>query len=363
MTVRPSHVDIFCRVIDNFGDVGTCWRLARQLTVEEGISTRLIVDRLEVAKALVPEINLDADFQAICGVVLQHWHNEGLRCEADMVIEAFACELPCDYLETMALRAIPPVWINLEYLSSEPWVASHHQLPSPHPQVPLTKYFFFPGFHEGAGGLIRERHIFHPQTPAPHCAPMLVFAFAYSAGCIKELCAAVELDDRPANIRVFGHGTGKKLQIWRATQGENRLNTASTLEFAEFVPQSEFDGVLASHDVLMVRGEDSMVRALWSGKPFVWQLYKQADNAHHTKLEAFLECYGEGMPADLKEAWAHFSRAWNGMPGPSIAETWPILRDQWQAWSAFAHARAMDLMRHPDLASNLLSFFGKLARI
>ncbi|MBY0444112.1 MAG: elongation factor P maturation arginine rhamnosyltransferase EarP, partial [Burkholderiales bacterium] len=36
--------DIFCRVIDNYGDIGVCWRLARQLSFEHGFAVRLMVD-------------------------------------------------------------------------------------------------------------------------------------------------------------------------------------------------------------------------------------------------------------------------------------------------------------------------------
>ena len=36
------HCDIFCRVIDNYGDVGVCWRLARALRAELGWTVRLI---------------------------------------------------------------------------------------------------------------------------------------------------------------------------------------------------------------------------------------------------------------------------------------------------------------------------------
>jgi hypothetical protein len=28
MPAMQLHWDIFCRVIDNFGDIGVCWRLA-----------------------------------------------------------------------------------------------------------------------------------------------------------------------------------------------------------------------------------------------------------------------------------------------------------------------------------------------
>ena len=44
---RPSlSWDIFCTVVDNYGDIGVCWRLARQLAAEHGFAVRLWVDDL-----------------------------------------------------------------------------------------------------------------------------------------------------------------------------------------------------------------------------------------------------------------------------------------------------------------------------
>jgi hypothetical protein len=44
--------DIFCRVIDNYGDIGVCWRLARQLANEYPYQIRLWVDELAALKMI-----------------------------------------------------------------------------------------------------------------------------------------------------------------------------------------------------------------------------------------------------------------------------------------------------------------------
>ncbi|PFW58341.1 elongation factor P maturation arginine rhamnosyltransferase EarP, partial [Bacillus sp. AFS075960] len=118
-----------------------CWRLARQLADEHGWQVRLLVDDLHTFVRLVPEVDPDAVRQTIHGIAIEHWHAEvGDTLEiADVVIEAFACELPAAYLAAMARRARRPVWINLEYLSAEDWVADFHLRPSPHPRYPLLK--------------------------------------------------------------------------------------------------------------------------------------------------------------------------------------------------------------------------------
>ena len=49
--------------------------------------------------------------------------------------------------------------------------------------------------------------------------------------------------------------------------------------------------LLANCDLNFVRGEDSLVRAIYSGKPFIWQPYIQGNDAHLEKLNAFINFY------------------------------------------------------------------------
>ena len=149
--------DIFCNVVDNLGDIGVSWRLARQLAAEHRALVRLWVDDLVTFKRLTPALDAEADVQSLDGIEVRCWVMPFAAVEpADVVVETFGCELPASYVEAMAVRARPPVWINLEYLSAEPWVGACHGLPSPHPRLPLTKYFFFPGFVPGTGGVLFE---------------------------------------------------------------------------------------------------------------------------------------------------------------------------------------------------------------
>ena len=46
--------DIFCSVVDNYGDIGVTWRLARQLAAEQGHVVRLWVDELGAFVRLCP---------------------------------------------------------------------------------------------------------------------------------------------------------------------------------------------------------------------------------------------------------------------------------------------------------------------
>jgi uncharacterized repeat protein (TIGR03837 family) len=152
---------LFCRVVDNFGDIGICWRLSLQLQREHGIAVTLWVDDLASFRRICPEVALDAEVQQLAGVTVRHWRKEEGRFSssdvADIVIEFFAVDIPENYIAVMAQCNPRPVWLNLEGLSAEEWVEGCHTLPSSHPRLPLTKHFFFPGFTHKTGGLLHER--------------------------------------------------------------------------------------------------------------------------------------------------------------------------------------------------------------
>src|SRR6478672_9085015 len=159
--------DIFCRVIDNYGDAGVCWRLARQLAAEHALDVTLWIDRLETLAHFEPEFDARRAKQASAGVCVRRL-DDGSPAPAlpDVIVEGFGCGLPPRYLDAMAIAPAPPAWINLEYLSAEPWVDSAHALASPHPQLPLTRHFWFPGFTPKTGGLLREAGLFGARDVA-----------------------------------------------------------------------------------------------------------------------------------------------------------------------------------------------------
>ena len=71
-----TTVAIFCKVVDNFGDIGICWRLARQLRREHGIAVTLWVDDLHSFRRICPEVDTCADAQQVAGVTVAHWRGQ-----------------------------------------------------------------------------------------------------------------------------------------------------------------------------------------------------------------------------------------------------------------------------------------------
>jgi uncharacterized repeat protein (TIGR03837 family) len=356
----PVSCDLFCAVVDNLGDAGVCWRLARQLAAEHGWAMRLWIDDTEPLALLRPGIDPALDQQVIDGVEIRRWSKDfPAATPAQVVIEAFGCELPPAFVAAMARQARAPVWINLEYLSAEDWVAGCHGLASPHPTLPLTKHFFFPGFAPGTGGLLRERGFAVPPAPT-FSAALTVSLFCYDNPALPRLLDAWANGAESVECRVADGLPRRQVERWLGTPfaaGSETSRGSLTLRALPFVAQPEYDAVLAGCDVNFVRGEDSFVRAQWAERPFAWQIYPQADDIHHTKLEAFLNRYTEGLDERTSSDVTNFWHSWNGMGNAGAA--WPAFRMALPVLATHARSWAAQLRRLGDLAGNLAEFCEK----
>ncbi|MDR3053882.1 MAG: elongation factor P maturation arginine rhamnosyltransferase EarP [Zoogloeaceae bacterium] len=362
METRSKSTDIFCKVIDNLGDIGVCWRLARQLATEHGLDVRLWVDDPAPLVAMASDNAVDV---RVC-----EWSAPFMfDAVADVVIEAFGCALPENYARAMAARTVAPVWVNLEYLGLEDWVEGCHGMASPHPKLSLVKHFFFPGFTARTGGLLRERDLLVRQAgfrgrdellaesgwrlAAPTTAhesndPLLVSLFCYDPAPFAPLLAAWVEDDAPLVCLV---PPGKPLAVVRACLKGNAPWTMGNVRIIPipFLSQEAYDELLYACDLNFVRGEDSFVRAQWAGKPFVWQIYPQDKDAHVQKLEAFLDRYRPDP------CLARFWRVWNAV-NADFKQDWSLLR---QALPEVARHNALwreKLLAQEDLASALVNF-------
>lgn len=373
-TASDIACDIFCEVIDNFGDIGVCWRLARQLKAEHGWQVRLFVDDLKAFHALCPAVDAALARQEAEGVIIEHWHapthaGDTLQI-ADVVIEAFGCELPAIYVTAMARRERKPVWLNLEYLSAEDWVADFHLRPSPHPRYAINKTFFFPGLGAGTGGVLKERALdtaretFQREawwqervgTAAPESATTVISLFAYENPAIDLLLEQWRDSAAPVVLLVpEGRISGAVARFFglRGFAAGSKAQSGSITAYAlGFVEQPLFDALLWASDINFVRGEDSFVRAQWAQKPFVWHIYPQADDAHLPKLDAALAHYANGLPDGARTSLERFWHAWNGVGTPDWSDFWgyrEVLEQRAADW-------AQELARIGDLAGNLAEY-------
>ncbi len=331
--------DIYCRVIDNLGDAGVCWRLAAGLA-GRGQRVRLVIDDAAPLAFMAPD--------GAPGVEVLPW--PGPPVVGDVVIEAFGCDPPEATVAAMAVRPIPPVWLNLEYLSAEPFVERSHGLPSPQ-RNGLTKWFFYPGFTARTGGLLREPGLLHERAAFDAAAWLQTQGIAFHA---RERVVTLFCYDNPAWPALLQDLARQPTLLLLTPGAAQQQVTDSTIASGlrvhrlRWLSQADFDHLLWASDLNFVRGEDSLVRALWAGAPFVWQAYPQHDGAHGAKVDALLDHLQ--APAPVAAVW----RAWNGTvadaPGPPA---WPGLP---APWPGVARAWQQAQATQPDLVSQLLGF-------
>ncbi len=379
MAALPQRWDLFCRVVDNYGDAAVAWRLARCLSREHGKGVRLFLDDLTVLARLRPDARAAADRQVLDGVEIIRWDaspgaagfvpHDGV---ADVVVETFGCDTPEPYVAAMAARSPHPRWINLEYLSAEDWVEGSHGLPSPHPRLaPLTRHFFFPGFTARTGGLVRERDLlarrdaFQADRGAqaafwkaltgsvPPDGALKVSLFGYAGAPYETLLEAMVRRACPAWVVVPEGTAGAASTAWLRGQSRGRRGAVEVLAI-DFVDQDRYDELLWACDLNFVRGEDSFVRAQWAARPFVWHIYPTEDGAHWVKLAAFLARYTAGMDRDQAASLTALWESWNR--GESVARAWPAFEAGLATVTAHAEDWAARLATQPDLATQLAEF-------
>ena len=425
-----NNWDIFCKIVDNYGDIGVCWRLARQLRYEHGLKIRLWIDDVETAKKIITQLDISIDNQICNDIIITKWdENADFSVAADVVIEAFGCELPPAYLAAMVQKQ--SIWINLEYLSAEPWIDDFHAKSSPqvfsNANSSLIRHFYFPGFTLKTGGLIRETYVAtqlqnqiksnlqpveytqqpslinsRPQAgesaqsrgrgatcvdlnavPPPNLSPaserealkseeesladaaLKISFFCYPNAPVYDLFDALQANNHKVHMYVpqssilskVAEFFGKKLiQV-----GDICTQSSLTVEILPFLSQDDYDQLLRDCDLNFVRGEDSWIRAIWAGKPFIWQPYFQEENTHMIKLNAFLNLFYANYEQKQMICEAH--RYWSaGQESPDVfnalISTTINALDTLQIYTLL---QAKNLAKQPDLASQLVKFSNAIA--
>ena len=390
---KLSKWDIFCKVVDNFGDIGVCWRLACNLA-ERGISVRLWVDDVSPLVWMAPT---------------GHAHVEVIDCKnkdftnlnqqlkvakyalGDVLIDTFDCEFainliasqaintPASGINSTILEQIRPVWLNLEYLTAESFAERAHTLPYVHRSGAAqgwTQRYFYPGFNDKTGGLLREVDLFerqkafdktawlaglkfelsdnsHSESIKPTLSSSrLISLFCYEPVALESLIDQLSNSETPTCLLVT---SGRATNAVRTVlEGKKRLQTAYLLPkvlsilYLPQLTQTDYDHLLWSSDLNFVRGEDSLVRAIWAAKPFIWQIYPQHDGVHLVKLDAFL-----GM-MDAPESLKIAHQVWNSSANEAI---FPDL--ELGIWAKSARNLGRKLRLQVDLASSLIAFVEK----
>ena len=314
----PIVCHLTCKVIDFFGDIGVAWRIAKQLKVDFNIEVHLLVDDLVTTKRLITSIDLSLQKQTINGINICHCDfsedSTSLPPPPDFLFNVFNIDLPHSY-KTLIKRK-KSKYIVIEYLSAEPWVDNFHLKPSIDPQSGLIKTYFYPGFTNQTGGLIREKGLFLRRE-------------AFDQSRRKKLIQSLGGDPNLYSISLFYYPIqkievfldvidhiNKPAQFFIPQYLFDLLKLKNNYQFIHIIPypflnHDDFDNLLWSCDLNFVRGEDSWTRAIWAGKPFIWQPYIQENNIHLIKLKAFLKRYCEACDQDLSEILIKMHDDWS----------------------------------------------------
>ena len=299
-----STIDIFCEVIDNYGDVGVAYRLAREFKrIYPNKQLRFIISKTE-------ELDLIKKAEDI--TIIAYKNIDKIETPADLVIETFACNIPETYMNK-ALKTSKLI-INLEYFSSENWVDDFH-LQESFLGGNLKKYFFIPGLSEKSGGIILDKEFLDRKNKVQENKEyylkqfninenydLIISVFSYEKNFDNFLETLQKLDKKVL-LLLLSEKTQKN--FIKYFDNNNYYDKIKAVKLP-FFTYDKYEKLLALCDINLVRGEDSFVRALLLAKPFLWHIYPQDENAHIIKLESFLEKYCPNNK-ELKETFINYN--------------------------------------------------------
>ena len=362
-----DRIDIFCDVIDNFGDAGVTYRLARALKAELVDSDiRLFTNGLEAFSEIDRRIDHKLKDQICGGIrfssydILTPEFAEKYEIP-ELVIEAFACHIPAAYYEK-ALDSDCLI-INLDHLSAEKWIEGVHLKES------LTgrkakKYFFMPGLTSASGGIIPDRQLsdgekaekrkYFENLYGLESDSFLISVFTYEHD-FRQFFSDLKSIGKKVSLIVFGEKSQRS--IGKADLEDDGIR----IIYSDFLPQAEYDDLLKACDLNFVRGEDSWARACLSKKPFVWHAYHQKDNYQLVKVKAFLE-YLEEFYSDLEffELYSSYMMKFNDRNGTAADESAGFMLQNAQTLERYNISLSEHLIKNCNLINNLLFFAGSL---
>ncbi|WP_338989739.1 elongation factor P maturation arginine rhamnosyltransferase EarP [Fusobacterium animalis] len=302
--MKIDSIDIFCQVIDNYGDVGVAYRLAREFKrVYPNKKLRFVINQIE-------ELNLIRKSEDI--EIILYKDISKIENSADLIIESFGCEIPKEYMNKAFKDS--KLIINLEYFSAEKWVDDFH-LQESFLGGNLKKYFFIPGLSKKSGGILLDNEFLERKKKVEankeyylekfgikEKYDLIGSVFSYEKN-FDSLIEELKKLDKKVILLILSEKTQKNF-IKYFDNGNNY----DKIKFVKlpFFTYDKYEELLALCDFNLVRGEDSFVRALLLGKPFLWHIYPQDENTHIKKLESFLEKYCSNNK-ELKQTFINYN--------------------------------------------------------
>ncbi|MDD5455967.1 MAG: elongation factor P maturation arginine rhamnosyltransferase EarP [Candidatus Margulisbacteria bacterium] len=341
MKLKDNNIDIFCQVVDNYGDAGYSYRLARALKLHRtDRQVRLFINELHTLAQLLPELDVTRAQQNIEGVDIIIINDQLVKRIqhlqfASLIIESLSSPVP-EVFRKQVYSQSQLIFI-LEHLTAEPAFEAMHGLSAP-TGYDIPRYLIAQGLTAKSAGILIEANL--PETVRAASGKQLKWRqkwlkpyadilpfepetaktgslFSYdhdfsSLLCVlqKEIETYVLFILGDLSQQVMREALNQEKAIWLRPDAAN-LGSIYIL-FPEMFSQQDYDLLLFTMDFNMVRGEDSLARAILSGKPFLWQAYDQGENYQLVKVNALmqvLENYAENSL--VFKNYAELTRAYN----------------------------------------------------
>lgn len=374
--MKTNTIDIFCNIIDNFGDIGVSYRLAKEIASNK-YTVHLYVDDLYIFSKIENKINIHKKFQKLSKYLFIYKWDNSLKqnyIPSSVIIETFGCNLPFYVTKKITHKNI---WINLEYLSAEDWIEDCHLKISPQANG-IKKYFFFPGFTKNTGGLnynkylpkinkikfLQEfsQHITNrklKKTNIPNLCKNYSFNLIFTYNN-PQVINIIKSKLKYNTNSVFFIAEGKSSTIFNKNYIKEINKTYPNAKFYKFkmINQSNFNKLINICDFVVVRGEDSIVQAIIQEKNFLWDIYKQKENAHLDKIKQFIYKYIPKNNSNYNEIYESLINL-NTSNIYSNFDSFMLKSEE-----IISHNKiwAKELKQNNSLCSNLLNFIKQINR-
>ena len=363
------QITILCKVVDNFGDIGVVYRLAKQLkkiNLENNIN--LIVDNLESFNKICASVVPGLDFQEVEGLCVYNCnsydfcHNAFLKNDGELmpvILECFQCGRP-DWLEKILfeekLQRVVHI-IMIDYLTAEKYADDFHCLASLTRSARVQKVNFMPGFTEKTGGLVIDE-AWEMLPVRNEKGSVLVFTYERNWNALAK---SLYQNYKNCGAKVLvAQGRGKE-SFMAALQNCPNSDFVSELSYLN---QTEWDKVMKDCSALVIRGEESMSRACLSGIPFIWHAYPQSDEYQLVKVRALLERMKRHFSDDdfaiIEKVWLLFNSPETEVKDSALEAACTAFFEKANVLAPGFKDFAVSLRKNGDLAANLMTYIKKL---
>lgn len=364
-------VTILCKVVDNFGDIGVVYRLAKKIEEIESrfpVKLRIVVDNLDSFHLLCPKVNPQLNVQIVNNWQIFRWDAQTECLEAfkknppQAIVECFQCGRP-DWLEELLFNIKVENIVNifmLDYLTAEDYAETFHCLQSLTRSARVQKVNFMPGFTAKTGGLLLDKFCFQEEANPVHPLEAVFFSYPKDwSGAVKALSSFNE-KIAEGNLKIkLAKGAGfesfkKSWESFVSQEGKKPFE----LEELSFIPQEEWDEMLFKTPLLFIRGEDSLSRACLYGHPFIWHAYPQTEDYQLVKVQALLDQlkphFSEELFKKIESCWLIY----NGKEGNLEKAMEDFLLSYNELVPGFKSFSNL-LVKNGDLGTNLMTFIEK----